>query len=400
MIGWLRDVLEKEDRLVVGLMSGTSLDGIDAAVVRIAGSGLASRAELVHFHSVPYTDELRERLKRLCSPDSSSVPDICAMNFYIAERFAEAAGAAAAGAGLTLDDIDLISSHGQTIWHIPVAADPTADPFGVRSTLQIGDLSVIAKLTGRPVAGDFRTADMAVGGQGAPLTPYGDLILFRDERIGRIVQNIGGIGNCAVLPCAAKPYEVSAFDTGPGNMLIDQAVWELSGGRMSYDADGAWGAAGQPHEALLEEMMSHPYFALQPVKTTGREMFGKAYAEQWLSSMRGAGLPAEDIVATFTAFTARSIAQSYTDFVLPRHAVGEVVISGGGAHNRTLLRMLAELLPQQQVRTAASLGVSDDAKEAICFAIFGNNLLHGEPNNLPSATGASRETVMGKLALP
>ncbi|MEK8132318.1 anhydro-N-acetylmuramic acid kinase [Paenibacillus filicis] len=400
MIKWLRSVLEKPERIVIGLMSGTSLDGIDAAVVRIAGSGLSSRAELLHFHSVPYGEELREQLKRICSTDQSSTPDVCAMNFYIAERFAEAAQDAATAAGLRVDQVDLISSHGQTIWHIPISVDPETDPFGVRSTLQIGDLSVIAKLTGCPVAGDFRTADMAVGGQGAPLTPYGDLILFRDDRMGRIVQNIGGIGNCAVLPAGAQPHEVTAFDTGPGNMLIDQAVLELSGGRLSYDADGAWGAAGQPDQGILGEMMRHPYFKLKPVKTTGREMFGKSYATEWMSRMRGAGLRDEDMIATFTAFTARSIAQSYRDYVLPGCSIDEIVISGGGAHNRTLLRMLSDLLPGQQVRTAASLGVSDDAKEAICFAIFGNNLLNGEPNNLPSATGAARETVMGKLALP
>ena len=400
MIHWLQAALHKPERLIVGLMSGTSLDGIDAAVVRIAGSGLDSRIELVHYHSVRYEEPLREKLKRLCSPDQSSTPDVCAMNFYMAERFAEAAREAAAAAGLRLEDIDLISSHGQTIWHIPVAAEAAVDPFGVRSTLQIGDLSVLAKLTGRPVAGDYRTADMAVGGQGAPLTPYGDLILFRDEHVGRIAQNIGGIGNCAVLPAGAKPEQVTAFDTGPGNMLIDQAVLELTDGRLTYDADGAWAAAGRPDEALLGEMLSHPYFALEPVKTTGRELFGKAYANAWMSRMRAAGLQPEDIVATFTAFTARSIAQSYRDFVLPGQAIAEVVVSGGGAHNRTLLRMLGDLLPGQRVRTAASLGVSDDAKEAICFAVFGNNLLHGEPNNLPSATGAARQTVMGKLALP
>jgi anhydro-N-acetylmuramic acid kinase len=397
MIG-LMNILHKPSKLIVGLMSGTSLDGIDAAVVRISGAGLESKVELVHFHSVAYKAELRERLKELCSPDRSSTPAVCAMNFELGERFAAAAMDAVAGAGLTMDQLDLISSHGQTIWHIP-EVNP-AQPELVRSTLQIGDLSILAKRTGKPVVGDYRTADMAVGGQGAPLTPYGDLILFRDEQKGRIVQNIGGIGNCAAWPAGAQPEQVIAFDTGPGNMLIDQAVLELSGGERSYDADGAWGAQGQVHLTLLEAMLSHPYFAAPPVKTTGRELFGKAYATAWLERMRADGLQAADMIATFTAFTAHSIARSYKDFVLPHYEIHEVIVSGGGAHNRTLLNMLSEQLPEQRIITSDELGVSGDAKEAICFAVFGNNMLHGVPNHLPAATGASRLTVMGKLALP
>lgn len=394
----LSAAMSKPARLIVGLMSGTSLDGIDAAVVRIAGSGLTSKVELVYFHSVAYDSELRERLKDLCSLDRSNTAGVCSMNFELGQRFAAAAAEAVTAAGLQMSDIDLISSHGQTVWHIPEL--DTAHPDWVRSTLQIGDISVIAKLTGTPVVGDFRTADMAVGGQGAPLTPYGDLILFRDEQKGRIVQNIGGIGNCAAIPADGQPEQIIAFDTGPGNMLIDQAVIELSGGRLSYDEDGRWGAQGRPHAELLASMLSHPYFSMPPVKTTGREMFGKAYAAEWLSRMNAAGLSAEDIVVTFTAFTAQSIASGYRNFVLPHYAMHEVIVSGGGAHNGTLMRMLGELLPEQRILSSDELGVSSDAKEAICFAIFGNNMLHGVPNNLPAATGAAAHTIMGKLALP
>lgn len=271
----------KQKSVVVGLMSGTSLDGIDAAIVSIEGSGLAAKAELLHYSSVPYDDGLRERLKELCTIEHSSVDLRCGMNVYLAERFAEAAIEAVRSAGMELDEIDLISSHGQTVWHIPEAG--ADDPLLVRSTLQLGDLSVLAKETGRLVVGDFRPGDMAVGGQGAPLAPYGDLILFRHPEKGRLLQNIGGIGNCTALPAAAGPEDVFAFDTGSGNMVIDQTVYLLSGGQMSYDDGGSWAAQGTPDEVLVDQMLQHPYFALKPPKSTGREVFGKAYAEQFVS---------------------------------------------------------------------------------------------------------------------
>ncbi|PYI57143.1 anhydro-N-acetylmuramic acid kinase [Paenibacillus flagellatus] len=394
----IANLVTKPSRLIIGLMSGTSLDGVDAAIVRVEGQGLATKAELVAYTAVPYDDKLREKLKELCSVEHSDVAKVCGMNFYIADVLADAAERAVAEAGLTMADVDLISSHGQTIWHIPIADE--SDWSLVRSTLQIGDLSVIAKRTGKPVVGDYRTADMAVGGQGAPLVPYADFILFRDEAKGRIVQNIGGIGNCAAIPAGGLPEQVIAFDTGPGNMLIDQAVHTLSDGERSYDAGGQWAARGKPDGAVVADMMSHPYFAMKPPKTTGRELFGKAYAQQWMERMRAKGLSDADIVATFTAFTASSIAQGYREFVLPAAPAQEVIVSGGGAHNKTLLAMLGDLLPELTVTTSDALGISSDAKEAVAFAVFANNFLFGIPNNLPSATGAPVPTIMGKLALP
>lgn len=394
----LAELLNKREKLVVGLMSGTSLDGIDAAIVRIAGAGVGSKAELVAFSALPYEDELRERLKAVCTPDESGTPDVCGMNFYLGQRFADAVRLAVREAGLQLADIDLIASHGQTVWHIPVSdAD---DKYLVRSTLQIGDISVIAKETGIVTVGDFRTADMAVGGQGAPLVPYADFLLLRDEARGRIAQNIGGIGNCTAIPAVGRPEQAIAFDTGPGNMIIDQAVYELSGGRSSYDAGGGWAAQGRVRADLLAELLDHPYFALPPVKTTGREMFGKAFASAWIAKAQAAGASAADIVATATAFTAHSITDGYKRFVFPLMDIHDVVVSGGGARNATLMRMLAELLPAHRVLASDELGLNSDAKEAIAFALLGNNFLHGIPNNLPSATGAKTDTVMGKLALP
>lgn len=394
----IAEMARKTSRLVIGLMSGTSLDGVDAAIVRVEGSGLATKAELVGFTTVPYDDRLREKLKELCTVEFSDVAQVCGMNFYIADVLADAAARAVHEAGLTMGDIDLISSHGQTVWHIPVADE--RDWSLVRSTLQIGDISVIAKRTGKPVVGDFRTADMAVGGQGAPLVPYADFVLFRDEKKGRILQNIGGIGNCTAIPAGGQPEQIIAFDTGPGNMLIDQAVHTLSGGAKSYDAGGEWAGQGTANAELVDEMMSHPYFAMRPPKSTGRELFGKTYAAHWLERMRSKGLADADTVATFTAFTAHSIAQSYREYVLPLVPAEEVIVSGGGAHNRTLLRQIAALLPGLSVTTSDALGLPGDAKEAVAFALFANNFLFGEPNTLPSATGASAPTVMGKLALP
>lgn len=389
-------LLGKQSRIVIGLMSGTSLDGVDAAVVRVSGQGAGAAAELIGFTTIAYEDGLRERIKRLCTVEQSDAASICGMNVVLAETFAEAAERAASEAGLTMDEVDLISSHGQTIWHIP---EPGKWPL-VRSTLQIGDISVIAKRTGKPVVGDYRPADMAVGGQGAPLVPYADYWMFRHAEKGRVLQNIGGIGNCTAIPAGGGPESVIAFDTGPGNMLIDQAVYTLSDGRASYDEGGRWAGEGQASERTVAAMMTDPYFAVRPPKTTGRELFGKAYADRWLSAMEADGLSAADQIATFTAFTAHSIAQSCKAYIQPRFRVEELVVSGGGAHNRTLLGILAGLLPELTVTTAEALGISSDAKEAVAFALFANDFLFGHPNNLPAATGAARPTVMGKLALP
>jgi len=397
MIG-LWKLAEKRERIIIGLMSGTSLDGVDAAVTRVEGHGLACKVELVGFTTVPYDDTVREKLKALCSIDHSDVAKICGMNAYLGGVFADAARLAAERAGLKMDDVDLIGSHGQTVWHIP--EDDPNDWSLVRSTLQIGDISVIAKKTGKPVVGDYRPADMAVGGQGAPLVPYVDFILYRHDTKHRIAQNIGGIGNCTVIPAGGRPEDIVAFDTGPGNMLIDQAVYTLSGGSQSYDADGRWASRGKADLNAVAEMLRHPFFARKPPKSTGREVFGKAFALEWIERMLRNGLGDADIVATFTAFTAHSIAQSYRDFVLPRCAVEEVIVSGGGAHNKTLLAMTAELLPGMKFYRSDDFGLSGDAKEAVAFALFANNFLFGAPGNLPSATGASRPTVMGKLALP
>ncbi|GBF74110.1 anhydro-N-acetylmuramic acid kinase [Paenibacillus sp. 598K] len=387
---------ERPFQIGVGLMSGTSLDGIDAAVVQLAGSGANTEVQLLHYATLPYTEELRAQLKQLCSPGAADVAALAGMNVYLGQLFADSALSAVEAAGLAVAEIDFISSHGQTIWHMP----EREGLYKPSATLQIGDLSVIAKHTGLPVVGDFRPADMAVGGQGAPLVPYGDLILFGDPRRGRLLQNIGGIGNCTVIPAGAGADDLLAFDTGPGNMIIDQVVHTLTDGRLAYDEGGQWAAEGAVDEALLAELLGHPYFALAPPKSTGRELFGADYALRVLDLAAERGLSGVDTIATVTALTASSIADACRRFVMPRCRVDEVIVSGGGAHNRTLMVQLARLLPEQQVRRAGELGMPDDAKEAVIFALLGHAFLQGVPNNIPAATGAARPTIMGKLALP
>lgn len=389
---------EGEPAVVVGLMSGTSLDGMDAAIVRINGGGLEASVELLHYYSKPYEPELRERLRELCSDETSNSAAVCSMNTYLGYQFGAAVLEAVADAGMRMDEVDLVSSHGQTIWHQPVPEE--GDAYSVASTLQIGDISVIAKHSGILTVGDFRPADMAVGGQGAPFAPYGDLILFRHSERGRLLQNIGGIGNCTALPAGAGPSDILAFDTGPGNMVIDAVVHMLSGGHLSYDDGGKWAALGKPDAGMVKEMMAHPYFLTEPPKSTGRELFGHDYAVSFLEQARDRQLSDEDILATATAFTAHSIADSYEKYVFPRHRIEDVIVTGGGAHNKTLLSMLSELLPEQKVMTSTALGFNDDAKEAVIFALLGHDFMLGVPNNLPAATGARRPTVMGKLALP
>lgn len=394
----LQSLMQKESRLAIGLMSGTSLDGIDAALVEVNGRGADVQVKLIEYLCQDYTREEREQIKDICSIERSDVESICAMNFYLAGKFADAAKAVVRKAGLQMEEVDFISSHGQTIWHLPDGDRRAA--WLVPSTLQIGDISVLAKETGRIVIGDYRPADIALGGQGAPLTPYADYILCRHERLGRIMQNIGGIGNCTVLPPNPGMKDVFAFDTGPGNMVIDQAVVRLTDGKLHYDSNGSMAAAGHVNDELLDGMLNHSYFSKQPVKTTGREMFGKFYADHWIDQMIDRGMPAADIVATFTAFTARSIAESYQAFIFPQHAIHEIIVSGGGARNRTMMKMLQELLPEQKVLTSDEIGIDSDAKEAIAFALMGCAFLDGQPNNLSAVTGARQETVMGKLALP
>ncbi len=375
--------------IVLGLMSGTSVDGVDAAIVEITGAPPHLSHRLRHFATISFTPEQRQAIFRLFSPETSRVDAICAMNFRLGEWFAAAALQAVAEAGLAPADIDLIGSHGQTIYH------QVGDDAETPSTLQIGEAAVIAERTGVTTVADFRVADVAAGGQGAPLVSYVDWLLLRHPQRHRAVQNIGGIGNVTFLPAENTPHHPISFDTGPGNMLIDAAVAHIIGGVQTYDKDGRLAEQGRVHEAWLAELLAHPYLQKAPPKTAGREQFGAEFAAMLWEQAQARGVDGPDLVATLTAFTAASIAEAYRRFlpVFP----DEVIVSGGGALNPTLMAMLRQRLAPARVLASDALGLPADAKEAIAFAVLAYETIHGRPGNLPPCTGARHPAILGKI---
>lgn len=381
------DLVGRDPKRVVGLISGTSADGIDAALVEIRGGGLDARLRLLAGLTLPLPEAERDELFAMFDPATGTVDRLCRFSFRLGERFAEAALAVIAQAGLTPSDVDLIGSHGQTVWHIPA-------PGG--ATLQIGEPAVIAERTGLPVVADFRVADVAAGGHGAPLVPYFDLVAFRHARLARASQNIGGIGNVTYLPPGCGPDDVLAFDTGPGNMIIDAVVQALTDGRERFDQDGAMAAAGRVDEAWLADLLADPYLRQPPPKTTGREVYGRPFAARLLAEGRRRRLPAADIVATVSALTAESIVRAYRDFLMPLAGLDEVIVAGGGAANGFLRRRIAAGLGVP-VRTADEFGVDSKLKEAMAFALLAADAVAGRPTNVPRATGAAGPRVLGKF---
>ena len=378
---------------VVGLISGTSADGIEAAVVELNGAPPTLAWQLVKHLHVAHPQTLRDEILACVRPETGTVDRLCALNFALGEAFARAALQAIAAAGLTPAQIDLIGSHGQTLWHIP-ADMPNA------STLQLGEPAVIAERTGITTIANFRTRDMAAGGHGAPLVAYVDTLLLSHPTLTRAAQNIGGIGNVTFLPPASNnqrdaSQQPFAFDTGPGNMLIDDAASRATHGAWTFDRDGALAARGRVDETLLAELMREPYLRQAPPKTTGRELFGAQFGARVWEKAHARGLRDEDIVATMTAFTARSIAQAYRDFLpVPPD---QVIVSGGGAHNPVLMAMLRDQLAPAQVLRSDDLGLSSEAKEAIAFAVLAYETWFGRPGNLATATGARHPVVLGSI---
>ncbi|HLB05619.1 MAG TPA: anhydro-N-acetylmuramic acid kinase [Thermodesulfobacteriota bacterium] len=395
----LIEVFDKPARTILGLMSGTSHDGIDAVIAKIIAFGARSKVTIIHHNTYPYPTGLQGRIGRAFNGGTSA--DICRLNFDLGEAFSDAALKCIKEAGLEKKGVDVIASHGQTVYHIP----PIEGAKG--STLQIGEASVIAERTGILTISDFRTRDMAAGGQGAPLVALADHILFQEKGKVRALQNIGGIANVTVV--TEKVDDVIAFDTGPGNSLIDEAVRILTDGRESFDMDGRTASAGKVDEVLLKELMNHPYLSMNPPKSTGRELFGKEMAQLLTRLVTGEagrrkGRKPEDLIATLTMFTARSIYNAYERFIFPRYRVDEVVLSGGGSRNPVLVQHLKDLFEKvgkarPTILFIDELGIPSSAKEALSFAILANETISGNTGNLPKVTGAKKAVVLGKISL-
>lgn len=380
----------KESRIIVGLMSGTSGDGVDASIVRITGHSKDSKIELIYHYHYEYPEEVKRLIYKLFDFDNTNIHLLSHMNFLLGEIFAKVAVDAIKASGLSREDVDIIASHGQTVFHSPYPED--IGGFKVRSTLQIGEGAVIAEKTGITTICDFRVRDVAACGHGAPLVPFADWILFASQEINRCILNIGGIANVTIIPKGGDIDDIVAFDTGPGNMVIDEIVRIISGGLLDYDKDGVIAGKGRVNKQLLELVLSHPYFSLPYPKTTGREVFGKVFSGDLYNKGKNLGLSDEDIVATATCLTAYSISQAIYPF-----NIDELVVGGGGAYNRSLLKMLKDLLPGTEIRTHEDFGIPNQAKEALAFAILANEVIFNSPNNVPSATGAVRKVVMGKI---
>ncbi len=373
---------------IAGLMSGTSADGVDAAIIDIN----KDKVSVLTFDTFAYSDELRRSILGLCGSKSCNVADVCHLNFVLGEVFAESVIRLCKKSGVVLKTIDLIGSHGQTIFH-----NPKGRRFGKKiicSTLQIGEPAIIAQRTGITTVADFRPRDMAAGGQGAPLVPFADYFLFRDKKHNRAIQNIGGIANVTYLPAGCGPGDIIAFDTGPGNMIIDGIISILSKGKQKFDRGGKIAARGIVNKAILNNMLKHPFFSRRPPKSTGREEFGRQYCELLYQRIKKT-ISSENILATVTAFTAESIIQAYRKF-LPQ-IPDEVILCGGGARNETLVKMLKHGLGVSRILLSDDYGISCDAKEAISFAILAYATIKGIPNNVPGATGAKQPVILGKI---
>jgi anhydro-N-acetylmuramic acid kinase len=381
--------------LLIGLMSGTSADGVDAALVRIAAGAQTIRPQLEAFQTVPFPAGMREAILAASEASTGTVERLCRLNVALGEVFAEAAVAVASQARVGLEAIDLIGSHGQTVHHLPQPV--CMHGYVVRSTLQLGEPSVIAERTGIMTVADFRPRDLAAGGEGAPLAPYAHHLLFSDPQRERLVHNIGGISNVTLLPAGGTLNDVLAFDTGPGNMPIDGLVSRLSGGRETFDRDGRRARRGRVHQGLIDEWLAHPFLHSPPPKSTGREVFGNVFLEQACAQAGALGLTDDDLVATLTAFTAASIVEAYRAFILPAHPRIESILCGGGSHNQTLTGWLQAALPAVSWRSCDEFGLSADALESVSFALLAYETIRGRATNVPAATGARRAAILGKV---
>lgn len=371
---------------VAGIMSGTSLDGIDIAIVDIAGR----RIRPVAFHATPYPERVRKAILGV-SNATTTTAQIARLHFLLGRLYADAVRETCRRTRIPAGSIELAGCHGQTIYHQGEKEQFLGKP--VAATLQIGEASVIAEQLNVPVISDFRARDMAAGGKGAPLVPYVDYLLFRHRTRGRVALNIGGIANLTAIPPGAGPERVIAFDTGPGNMVMDALATELTGGRRHFDRDGRIAETGRVDCGLLDRLLEDPYYRRRPPKTAGREQYGV----EFITKLKHTGLTLPDLIATATALTAAAIAAGIERFVKPRMRVDDLIASGGGVHNHTLMAYLQAFLPDIRVARSTEFGIAPDAKEAIAFAVMAYETYRRRTSNLPSATGAKHAVILGKL---
>ncbi|CAN5469121.1 anhydro-N-acetylmuramic acid kinase [soil metagenome] len=390
----LANLTGRPRRLVAGLMSGTSLDGVAVAVAYIEGTGPDLSLECVAYQHQAFDPTLRSALLKAADNGSVAASEVSQLNVVLAQVFAEAVQATLADADIAMSELDLIGCHGQTLQHVPDDV-PCAGRPAVRSTLQLGDGATLATLTGTPVVSNYRSTDMALGGQGAPLVPYFDFVALSSKSESRLALNLGGIANITVLPAGGSADQVRAFDTGPANMVIDALAQLLF--ETPFDRDGLLAARGVPDLDLVGRLLREPFFHRTPPKSTGRELFGGAFVERLIAE---GPLNPNDLLATATALTARSIHLGYASFIEAQTPIDVVVASGGGVHNREIMRHLRMAFDPIPAVTTAEYGIDPDAKEALCFAVLAHEWVNGTPTSLPFVTGAARAAVLGELALP
>jgi len=386
--------------VVAGVMSGTSADGVDVAICRVSPTKVGAHVKVLTHHAKRYPGGVRKAVLAAMDAKRTSTAQLARLNWRLGEVYAEAVETAVREAGAKPQ---LIACHGQTIYHQGIATTFLGTP--VRCTWQTGEAAVIAERMRVPVVSDFRPSDMAAGGQAAPLVPMFDFCVFRHERRSRVLLNLGGIANVTVLPAACRAEDVTAFDTGPANMVIDACMERLFG--RTFDAKGAIAARGQVLESVVSKLMRTRYFSVSPPKSCGREEFGEAFASRLITACKRESKRKEDVIATATALTAATIGHAYAQFCEPKlkklapNAKVELIAGGGGVHNATLMRMLCERLAPAGVRVKSikEMGIAAGAKEAAAFALLGWLTWHGLPGNLPSATGARRSVPLGKVTL-
>ena len=392
----LNKAAAKKKKLVIGLMSGTSIDGIDAALVEIKNSGADTKINLLEFVSPSFPPGLPYKILKNSLPGKGNVSEICRLNFLLPHLYADAVKKLLTKAKIKPEKVDLIGSHGQTIHHMPEKEKYFGHTFG--STLQIGDPAALAKLTGIITVGDFRTGDVALGGEGAPLIPYFDYLIFRSKTKNRALLNIGGISNFSILKKNCSENEIIAFDTGPGNMLSDYLARKFH--NTDFDKNGNFASNGNVITTLLEELVANDKFLnSNPPKSTGREYYNGNYVDGILKK-HGSYSPA-DLFSTISALTPFSVFHNYERFIKNKISINELILSGGGAKNKFFVKLLKKYFgPAVKVDKIDNFGLSSDAKEAVCFAVLANETISGNPVNIPSVTGAARKTILGKICLP